>query len=80
MEVKRSSQMSFMNRVSMLDEMLDRSSQEVPGSAFDLSENKPGMKLQDHEVPALVDNKDGKLARTPVDSQKPSSGKYKLAK
>jgi hypothetical protein len=69
MEAKRSRQMSYMNGVSMLDEMLVTASQEVPDSAFDLPENKPGMKPQHHDGPVRIDNKvDGKVVKSPEDS------------
>jgi hypothetical protein len=61
--------MSYMNGVSMLDKMLDRSSQEVSNTAFDLPENEPGMKPQHHDGPARIDNKvDGKVVKSPEDS------------
>ena len=56
--------MSYMNGVSMLDEMLDRASQEVANAAFDLPENRPGMKPQYHDDSEWVDNEvDGKVVK-----------------
>ena len=67
--------MSYMNRTSMLDEMLDRMSHHEPNTAFVLPKNEHGEKVQHHDSPVRVD---GKVVKSPVDIDSLPTGKYRL--
>ena len=69
--------MSYMNRTSMLDEMLDRMSHHEPNTAFDLPKNEHGKKVQHHDSPDRVNDK---VVKSPVDIDALPSGKYRLVK
>jgi hypothetical protein len=71
--------MSYMNRTSVLDEMLGGMSHHEPITAFDFPKNEAGMILQRMEDREWVDYKvDGKVVKSPVDIDALPSGRYRL--
>jgi hypothetical protein len=75
--------MSYMNRTSMLDKMLDGMSHHEPNTAFDLPKNEHGKKVQHHDSPVRVDDKvddkvDGKVVKSPIDIDALPPGVYPL--
>jgi hypothetical protein len=71
--------MSYMNRTSMLDEMLGRMSHHEPNTAFDFPKNEAGMTLQRRDGTYWVNYKvDGKVVKSPVDLESLPAGKYRL--
>ena len=69
--------MSYMNRTSMLDEMLDRMSHHESNTTFDLPKNEHGKQVQHHDGPVRVHDK---VVKSPVDINTLPSGKHRLAK
>lgn len=68
--------MSYMNKTSMLDEMLDEIS---PSAAFDLGKDEPGMVLQRRERDGWVDYVvDGEPVIAPIKIDSLPPGKYRL--
>ncbi len=65
----------------MLDEMLNQMSDDIPGTAFDLSKGEPGMILQRLEGREWIDYlvKDQRV-QSPVDIEALPPGKYRLVK
>jgi hypothetical protein len=67
--------MSYMNRTSRLDEILN----DAPYGAFDLDKAEPGMKLQHLDRGMWHDAKvDGKQVLTPFKIEALPPGKYRL--
>ena len=67
--------MSYINRISMLDEMLERVSHNEPSTAFDLPKNEHGEKVQHHDSPVRVDDE---VVKSPVDIDALPTGVYRL--
>ena len=71
--------MSYMNGTSMLDEMLNQMSDDIPGTAFDLSKGEPGMTLQRFDRGVWGDYLvKGQRVLSPVDIEALPPGKYRL--
>ena len=69
--------MSYMNRTSMLDEMLDRMSHHEPNAALDPHMNEQSKNVQRQDSPVCVDdNVDGKVVKSPVDIDALPGGVY----
>lgn len=67
--------MSYMNRTSRLDEILN----EAPSATFDLNKAEPGTKLQHLDRGVWRDCKvDGKQVITPIKIEALPPGKYRL--
>ena len=71
--------MSYMNKTSMLDEMLNEMPHDAPGAAFDLGKDEPGMTLQRLERGVWSDYLvDEKPVLSPIKIDSLPAGKYRL--
>ncbi len=72
--------MSYMNKVSMLDEMLNEVPHDVTSATFDFDESEPGMILQRRERDYVWRDYlvDGAAVKSPIDTDKLPPGEYRL--
>ena len=72
--------MSYMNKISMLDEMLYEMPSDIPDAAFDPGKDKPGMTLQYRERDYVWRDYlvDGEPVLSPVDIDELPPGNYRL--
>ena len=71
--------MSYMNNISMLDEMLNQMPDDIPGTVIDLSKDESGMILQRFDRGVWRDYLvKGQRVLSPVDIETLPAGKYRL--